>query len=118
MDLLEKDRLYSRCLFIMLRYRFMKLKRPYEEYLKKPFEEKSRTYRILTEEEKKQLWKDLGHWPNPPQVDWIHMMVNMILGWDVNSLGRWQEFIKSSRILTIPEINEIIKDQGFQIGEM
>lgn len=115
LDLLEGDRLYARRLFILLRYRFMKMKQPYEEYLKDPFEENSKTYRLLTDKEKKQLWKDLNHWPNPPQMDWMHMMVNMILGWDVNSTGKWREFIESPQILMIPQINEIIKDQGFRI---
>jgi hypothetical protein len=119
LDIMQENLLYSQCLFMTFRYQFMKTKRPYEQYFGKAFNDMSRTYRSLSEEDRKQFWLDMNHWPNPPQVDWMHMMVNMILGCDINSFGKgkWQEFISSDKILNVDEINEVIKKQelGFEI---
>jgi hypothetical protein len=96
LDLMESDLSYARSLFAKFRFQFMSSGEHYENHFLKAFEERSPAYRALTDAEKRQFWLDLKNWPNPPQVDWIHLPVNMVLGCDINSFGKWQEFISSN----------------------
>jgi len=115
LDVIESDPLYSRLLFATFRYYFMSLREPYEKHFLKAFEKKSPTYRSLSEQDKHQFWLDLKHWPNPPQVDWIHLPVNMVLGCDINSFGKWQEFISSNYTLSPKDIDYMLEAQGLKI---
>jgi len=117
LDLMGADLLYSRLLFAAFRYYFMRSGKPYEKHFLKAFEWKSPAYRSLPEQDKHQFWLDLKHWPNPPQVDWIHLPVNMALGCDVNSFGKWQEYILSNYTLDPADIKYMLKVQGLEMPE-
>ena len=56
-------------------------------------------------------------WPNPHQVDWAHMMVNMVLGCDWNGVFRDPSYITPGMPLPIPEINKYLIELGFQIPD-
>ena len=115
LDLMEKDLMYSRYLFATFRYRFMQYGEPYRKHFLKAFEEKSQAYRSLSEAEKTQLWSGLEYWPNPPQVDWIHMMVNMVMGCDVNNFGKWKDFISSRNRLSKEDTERILESQFIKV---
>lgn len=115
LDMMESDLLYSRLLFATFRYYFMSSGRPYEEHFLKAFEKKSPTYRSLSEEDKYNFWLDLKNWPNPPQVDWIHLPLNMVQGCDINNFGKWRAFISSNYTLSSEDINDMLNTQGLKI---
>ena len=77
----------------------------YRQHFESTFNKQSSFYRNLQEKEKESFWEDMNHWPNPPQVDWAHMFVNMILGLD------WPIFFESPpmKAATLTEINKILK---------
>ena len=80
------------------------------------FERDSPIYRGLPAAEQEQFWADPAHWPNPPQVDWAHMMVNMMLGCDW--LGDWRTFfLQPQAPLSLAEINARVAEQGFTIAD-
>jgi len=64
---------------------------------------------------REQFWSDLQHWPNPPEFDWVHLPINMVLGAD------WIEPCRDSTIkpLDFTQINAILVEgsHGFQIPE-
>jgi len=78
LDIMVADLSHARRLFEEFRSQD-RLPRPHFE---KTFEKKSSYYRALSDEEKEQFWEDMFYRPNPPQVDWAHMLVNMVLGGD------------------------------------
>lgn len=108
LDIMVENLLHAQRLFATFRFQVMLLRRPYRPHFEATFAKESPYYRALSEDEKKQFWEDMFHWPNPPQVDWAHMFVNMVLGCD------W-----SPKALSIPEINKILSKNslGFEIPE-
>lgn len=112
LDMMEVDLFHSRCLLATFRWQIFREKRDYRSHFQPTFEKCSATYRSLGNSEKEQFWLDLSHWPNPPQVDWAHFLVNMVLGCDWN--GVFQGGYPQPK-LSIEDINMGIKDQGFQI---
>jgi len=112
-DLIGADLLNARCLFATFRLQVMRSRQDYKPHFEGTFEKHSQTYLSLSEENKEQFWSDLSHWPNPPQVDWVHMMVNMILPGDF--LPAWNEFLTPKPSLTIDEINRIVASMNFQV---
>lgn len=116
LDIMEADLQNTRCLFATFRWQIMRARRPYKPHFLRIFKTQSPFYNSLSESEKNQFWSDLSHWPNPPQVDWAHFFVNMVLGCDwVNDV--WKTFLSPQPALSIREINELVRDQGFQIPE-
>ena len=113
LDLLAADRLNTRCLFATFRWQVMAARQPYRPHFAGTFERDSPYYRAMPAAEQEQFWADLAHWPNPPQVDWAHMLVNMALGCDW--LGDWRYFLQPQPPLSLAEINTRLADQGFAI---
>ena len=87
----------------------------YRSHFERTLKAMSPTYIGLSESEREQWWLDLQNWPNPPQVDWAHLFVNMVLGCDWIQLGRFsQQFQIQRPPLTIPELNELLTQ--FKLG--
>jgi len=115
LDLLRADALNARCLFATFRWQVMAARQPYRPHFQRTFQRDSPFYRGLPAAAQDQFWADLVHWPNPPQVDWAHMMVNMLLGCDW--LGDWLYFLRPQPPLGRAEINERLAEQGFAIPD-
>jgi len=113
LDIMEADLLNARRLFATFRLKVMIGRQPYKPHFIGTFENHSPFYNDFSDAEKDQFWLDIAHWPNPPQVDWAHMMVNMVLGCD------WNQIFQQASLppLSISEINQIIRNQGFQIPQ-
>lgn len=114
LELMKEDLLHARILFATYRWQVRKASLPFKEHFEPTFKKYSPTYNSLSDSEKDQFFTDLEEWPNPPQVDWAHMMVNFVLG------GDWRVFSHSDYLtpgnpLSIPEINSFVKNFGFQI---
>jgi len=112
-DLLNADLLNARCLFATFRLQIMRSRQAYKPHFEGTLEKHSQTYLSLSEEGKEQFWSDLSNWPNPPQVDWAHMMVNMVLPGDF--VPAWEDFLSPKPALTVQEINKIVAPMNFQI---
>jgi len=117
LEIMKADLLNARCLFATFRWQVMRSRSPYKPHFLSTFETQSPTYNSLSPEEKDQFWLDLAHWPNPPQVDWAHFFVNMVLGCDWIPPQTWETFLKPQPALDIKKINELVRDQGFQIPD-
>ena len=111
LQIMHADLINARCLLATFRWRVMRDRRPCEPHFHPTFERDSAVFRSLSASEQEQLWRDLEHWPNPPQVDWAHMMVNLVLGCDWDN----KFFLVQKEPLPIDEINRLVADQGFQI---
>ncbi len=112
LEIMRADLLHARCLCITLRCQLFPENRPYRLHLEPTMLRDSPAYVALSLPERDRFWADFQHWPNPPQVDWAHMFVNMILGFDFNE---WFRNPQPSR--TLEEINQLLASQnrGFQI---
>lgn len=113
LEIMETDLLNARSLFATFRWQVMRAGRAYEPHFLKTFENQSFFYNSLSVSGKLQFWLDLAHWPDPHQVDWAHMFVNMVLGADWFPV--WKNFHPPQPPLSIPEINKLIKLMGFKI---
>lgn len=112
LELLEGNSMHSRRLFTVYRFKVRQASVPFEDYFEPTFVKYSSSYFSFSDEEKHQFLTDLKEWPNPPQFDWAHMMVNMIVGYD------WLYFPFMHPLpLPITKINEILirENIGFQI---
>lgn len=105
LDLLKADLLNARILFVTFRLQVMRSRQAYKPHFEGTFEKHSQIFLSLSDEDKKQFRDDLSNWPNPPQVDWAHMMVNMILPGDFQ---KWNDFLSPKPAMTFEEINRII----------
>ena len=114
-DLINSDLLNARCLFVTFRLQVMRSRQEYKPHFEGTFEKHSLTYSSLSVEDKEQFWSDLSNWPNPPQVDWAHMMVNMILPGDFVRAREWNDFLTPKPALSIAKINQKIAPMNFQI---
>ena len=115
LDIMKADLLNARCLFATFRWQVMRARRPYRPHFLRAFQSQSPFFNSLSVDEIDQFWRDLSHWPNPPQVDWAHMFVNMVLGCDWNTPESWKRFLNPEPALSISEINKLVVKQGFQI---
>jgi hypothetical protein len=98
-------------------WQVMAARRPYKPHFLQTFESQSPFYCSLPEMEKDQFCKDLSHWPNPPQVDWAHFLVNMVLACDWVVPECWKYFLSQTPPLSIARINDLVKEQGFHIPD-
>ncbi|MCX5679082.1 MAG: hypothetical protein NTZ95_00125 [Candidatus Omnitrophica bacterium] len=112
LDLIAADLSNVRCLMTTFRWQITLPRKPVRPYFENTFRSQSQFYRSLSTGDKEQFWLDLSNWPNPPQVDWAHMMVNMILPGDWNKNGRWKAFLAEKPPKTIPEINNELENIG------
>lgn len=117
LDLIKEDLLHARTLLATYRWQVRKASLPFREHFEPAFKKFSSTYNSLSEEEKDQFFTDLAEWPNPPQVDWAHMMVNFVLGCDWNQVFSDPNYLTLGEPLSIPAINMLIRDLGFQIPQ-
>jgi hypothetical protein len=115
LDLIKGDLLEAKRLFATYRWQVRKASLPFREHFEPTFKKYSPTYNSLSNNEKAQFLNDLEEWPNPPQVDWAHMMVNFVLGCDWNMVFGDPYYLTPGKPLSIPEINRIIRKLGFQI---
>lgn len=113
LDIMTTDLLHARCLFATFRFQIMLPRRPYRPHFESTFSKQSAHYQFLGADERDQFWEDMSHWPNPPQVDWAHTFMNMVIG------GDWQPspFLQPQPALSIAHINRILRNcrMGFQI---
>lgn len=115
LDIMQKDLFHARCLMAIFRLQVMIARKAYRPHFEPTFASQSKAYNILSDNEKQQFWADLAYWPNPRQVDWAHMMVNMVLPGDFNWTGRWAMFLKKQPAMTIDKINEYVNPFELQI---
>ena len=115
LDLIQKDLLNARRLFAIYRWQIRKASLSFREYFEPMFKRNSPTYNSLSNHEKNQLFKDLEEWPNPPQVDWAHMMVNFVLGCDWIQVFSDPNYLTPGQPLPITEINKRTRELRFQI---
>jgi len=113
LEIMNADLLNARCLLVTFRWQVMVTKMPYKPHFKRTFEQQSPFYNSLSTEENAQFWMDMANWPNPPQFGWAHFLINMVLGCD----WPWESIIRPQPALTYIQINENIREQGFQIPE-
>lgn len=117
LEIMESNLLHARCLFATFRWQVMRARKPYPRHFLKTFESQSRFYNSLGSENQRQFWRDLAHWPNPPQVDWAHLFVNMVLACDWIRGQAWRSFLSRRPPLSIGEINQRLAELGFQIPD-
>lgn len=113
LDIIGEDLPNARRLMATFRLGVMLSRQPYKPHFQATFEEQSPAYNSLSAEQKEQFWLDLSNWPNPPQVDWAHMMVNMVLPGDF--VTNWNYFLTPRLALNLDEINRCIQGLGFRI---
>lgn len=117
LELIDADLLHARILFATYRWQVRKASLSFKEHFEPTFKELSPTYNALSDEERNQFFADLKEWPNPPQVDWAHMMVNLVLGCDWNRVLADPNYLTPGNPLSISDINELVKELGFQIPD-
>jgi len=115
LELINSDLLHARILFATYRWQVRKASLPLREHFESTFKKHSRIYTALSDDEKSQFFADLAEWPNPPQVDWAHMMVNLVLGCDWNYVFSDPNYLTPGQPLSISKINMIVRELGFQI---
>lgn len=117
LDLIKNNLLNARILFATYRWQVRRASLSFKQHFWLTFVRDSPTYNSLPDDKKKQFFKDLEEWPNPPQVDWAHFMVNFVLGCDWTNVFRNLNYLSPGNPMSILEINEIIQDAGlgFQI---
>jgi hypothetical protein len=117
LEIMEADLLHSRRLFATFRLRVMRAHEPYRPHFSKTFESQSPFYNSLSVQEQEQFWHDMEHWPNRRHVDWAHLFVNMVLGFDWIGPRQWPQFRSPKAPLPISKINEILEEVGFSIPD-
>lgn len=105
LDLIRSDLNHARCLFATFRFQVFPSRGDYRAHFAPSFEARSPFYQTMSQREKDQFWADLANWPNPPQVDWAHMFVNMVLGCD------WNNHLMNLQRLSVEEINQVLRQQ-------
>jgi hypothetical protein len=115
LDIMKEDLLHAKALLATYRWQVRKASLPVEKHFKPTFEQFSPTFNSMSAEEREQIFIDLAEWPNPPQVDWAHMMVNFVLGCDWNAVFSDPHYLTAETPLSIQEINEIVRELDFQI---
>lgn len=113
LDIMSADLVYARRLIATFRLQVMLSRQPYRPHFQRTFEERSPVYNSFSVEQKEQFWQDLSNWPNPPQVNWAHMMVNMILPGDF--VAQWNNFLTPQVALNIAQVNNIVRNMGFTV---
>jgi hypothetical protein len=112
LEMTERDLSQARRLLAIYRWQIRKSFQEPKEYFEPTLKILSPTYNSLSDGEKDQFFADLNEWPNPPQVDWGHLMVNFILGCDWLGVFGDPNYLTPNRPLPIPEINKILERSG------
>ena len=113
LDIMQADLLHAKCLILTFRWQVMRARKDYRRHFRASFERLSPTFAKLDGAEREQFWADLEHWPNPPQVDWAHFLVNMVLAcdWSIS------QFLSPQPALTIAQVNCKAAELGFRVPE-
>lgn len=111
LEIMEGDLLQAKILLAIYRWQIRKASLDAREYFEPTLKRLSPTYNSLSDDEKDQFFTDLNEWPNPPQVDWAHLMVNFILGCDWMVFGD-PNYLTPKRPMAIPDINRILQKTG------
>lgn len=112
-DLIEHDSSTIKKMAAKYRWQVFPVQGSKREYFEEYFRRYSASYNSLNESQKSQFWYDISLWPNPPQVDWAHMFINLILGFDAGAhrFANWP-----FKPLSIDEINAEISVTGLVIS--
>ena len=105
LNIMGADLHNAQCLFTTYRWQVFMSGGDCREHFAPSFESKSPFYCSMSHEDQEQFWVDFACWPKPPQVDWAHMFVNMVLACDWMEVFCWSY---PQRARTIPEINAIL----------
>lgn len=112
LELLRADQQHARSLAAIYRWQVFATRSPIKLHFEPSFVKYSETYNSLTDSQREQLWADLSFWPNRPQVDWAHFLINLIFSGDWNDLFKVGPFTP----LSISDINNnYLKNLGFTI---
>jgi len=116
LDIMAADLHYAQCLFATYRWQVFMSQGSCREHFAPSFESMSRFYSAMPLEDQERFWLDFASWPNPPEVDWAHMFLNMVLACDWLAVFRWSY---PQKACTIPEINAKMRstEHMFQIPE-
>lgn len=107
----EANRLNAFYLLAAFRWQVPGLRSP-EQHFTGTFQQQSPFFKTLLDAQKSQLWKDMLHWPNRNQVDWMHLFVNMILAsmeWGQFPQYQKQFQAKPAPAASVEEINVHLK---------
>lgn len=113
LDIMERDLLNARRLMATFRWQVFAARQPVRPHFEGTFKSQSPYYNALSATDREQFWQDLAEWPDPHQVDWAHMMVNMVLPGDWNTKGQWEEFRTPRAPLTLEQIGKKVDNLGF-----
>lgn len=114
LELIERDLLQAQRLFATYRWQIRRACLQHRPHFEPTFERDSPTYNSLSTEAQNQFLDDLGEWPNPPQVDWAHMMVNLVLGADWMWAFGHPNYLIPGRPCPVEIINMLVNDLGFK----
>lgn len=111
-EILKSNPQHAKSLMVTYRWQVFATRSQIQPHLEPACLKYSKTYLSLSDVQRQQFWADVSFWPNPPQVDWAHFLVNLVLSVDWNGLFRQSPFTP----LSIIEINEkILPELGFTI---
>lgn len=112
LDIMAADPAGARRLMATFRWQITLPRKPLRPHFENVFRSQSGFYNSLSIAERERFWSDLSNWPDPAQVDWAHMMVNMVLPGDWNKGGRWKRFLSPGQPKIASEINAELEDIG------
>jgi hypothetical protein len=112
LDLIETNSNRAKALAATYRWQVFPTNGSIRTHFEPHFKELSLSYNFLTKAQQEAFWSDFSLWPNPPQVDWAHLFINLILGFDCHK-RRFYEWPFNP--LSIEEINSEISSTGIII---
>lgn len=111
-EVLRSNPKHAKSLMTTYRWQVFAIRSPIQNHLEPTLVRYSDTYNSLSESQCQQFWEDLSFWPNPPQYDWAHFLINLVLSVDWPALLKTPPFTP----LSIKQINDaILPELGFTI---
>jgi hypothetical protein len=109
LEVVKSDAAFARESAIRFRWQAFTISASVRDFWEPVLIKGSNTYGSLAKEQKSEFWDDMARWPNPPQVDWIHLFINLILGFD------WSNVLvpmrQSQKKYTDEEINQFLPSE-------
>jgi hypothetical protein len=113
-ELLLNNRDHARKLAVTFRWQVFPVGKSARSHFESSLLRYSNTYNLLNKVERDEFWVDFSHWPNPPQVDWAHMFINLIFGSDWNPA----DLKRRGATLSLNEINvQILAFDNLEISD-